>query len=296
MSSSSLHNWYGRTLRPPRPFIGRPKGPVLWHCRPPFAFSGVSVAAAKNGLLISNSCPPQTRGPPLSQACPALPGGSHGDVAKTLAVADDVIRAKRARIGNEREKVLGQWAQVLLIIGEASGVVTKMIGSGEQVCASAPTLLAVFEGKATATLQKRLCAINLFLTWCRSFGFQGFPLSEAVAFEYVKDLHAEAAPPTRAKSFREALNFAHGVLEVDLGGANMSRRVQGAALQSLSRKALLRQRAPLTVSMLSYLEQLTVVDVLERDSVMAGFFVLAALGRARAGDLARAAREPFLGL
>ena len=63
-------------------------------------------------------------------------------MAKTLAVADDVIQAKRARIGNEREKVLGQWAQVLLIIGEASGVVAASVVGAPAVVGAAGVVAA----------------------------------------------------------------------------------------------------------------------------------------------------------
>ena len=71
-----------------------------------------------------------------------------------------------------------------------------------------------------------------------------------------------------------------------------SRRVVGSALLSLERKKLLRQRAPLSVSMVLALECLACAP--SRDDILAGLLLLSVFGRLSVGDMLQIDTESVL--
>ena len=159
---------------------------------------------------------------------------------------------------------------------------------------------AVF-GKPARTLAKRACSLRLYVRWAHASGFKAFPLTEDVVFKYLDDLLMEGAPPTRAQSFTEALNFAKGYVGLQgVPDALSSRRVHGAVLASYARKGVLKKRAPLTKAEVLSLESFMMDDSTDpdmpRDKILAGFALFCLYTRTRVGDAARICIEPTLDL
>ena len=155
---------------------------------------------------------------------------------------------------------------------------------------------AAFFGKPSSTLAKRANSIRLYIRWAQASGRKPFPLSEEGVFSYLDDLNLEGAPPTRAASFKEALNFAKGY--AGLGGVTevlSSRRVQGAALASYSRKREVLKRLALSKVEILRLEAfLADPSGAVRDRVLAGFLLFCLFARLRVGDATRLDQEPTL--
>ena len=126
------------------------------------------------------------------------------------------------------------------------------------------------------------------MRWAPASGFKTFPLSEVV-FKYLDDFLQEGAPPTRAQSFTEALNFAKGHVGLQgVPGALSSRRVHGAVLASFARKDVRKQRSPFTKSEVVSLEFFMVDESaspdMERDKILAGFALFCLYTRTKVGD------------
>jgi hypothetical protein len=158
------------------------------------------------------------------------------------------------------------------------------------------TFAAVFHGKPAGTLMKRASSMRMYVRWARAARLSPFPLTEEIVFRYVDDLGLEGAPPTRARSFTEALNFSKGY--VGLGGVTdilSSRRVQGAASASYSRKREVRKRFPLTkVECIKLETLLSDSSAPPRDRILAGFLLMCLYSRVRVGDATRIKHEPTL--
>jgi len=133
--------------------------------------------------------------------------------------------------------------------------------------------------------------LRLFRRWACDEGHPDLVLSEPLLFEYFRFLESTKAPPSRPQGLREALWFAHGAFEVDIAGFDSS-RVRGLATRSLDRRGALRQRAPLSVDMVAYLESIAANEE-HVDGLLAGSLLFCLMGRARVGDLRRGAVEPF---
>lgn len=127
-----------------------------------------------------------------------------------------------------------------------------------------------------------------FRDWCLEFVTDKWlPLTEPLAWDYVRWLKANSAPATKATSFMEACRFCWFVLGVE--GANLvesSFRVKGASNQMKATKRPWRPADLLTVR-----EVLRLHEVLEADSfhvvdrLFCGHMLHLLYGRARWSDL-----------
>ena len=183
-----------------------------------------------------------------------------------------------------------KWMVIIHAAGDCSSVAQMLDSGGEAV------LEDVFAMKKNGTLQVRASAMMLYIRWAKAKGFDAFPLVEDVVYKYMDDLRRDKAPATRANSFRSALAFCKGVLQ--LKGVDeilQSGRITGSAHRSFMTKRVLRQRDALTVHQVSVLESiLDNSDAPLHDRVFAGHCLLCLYGRLRFGDSQGIEEEPKL--
>ena len=212
----------------------------------------------------------------------------------------DAVRLPETDIATQ--EALRSWRAVVAEMGTSSELFNQMLESESDRIAER-SFAAAFFGKPASTLAKRAASLRLFIRWAHSVKVDPFPLEEKIVFQYMEDLLYEGAPPTRAQTFKESLNFAHGF--VGLQGVRdvlTSRRIQGSALSSLARKSEPKKRSPLTKAELVLLEQFVVRgsdedpgrDASWRDRCMAGFALFCVYCRLRVGDASRIHSEPKL--
>ena len=224
--------------------------------------------------------------------------------------AADVV-AKRRRLDElvikddshspDMVEALRLWRGILGVMGTSSELYVQMCDADSDHVASR-SFEAAFFGKPASTLNKRALSLMQYIRWARSAKVEPFPLGESVIFQYMEDLLQEGAPPTRAQSFSESLNFSSGY--VGLQGAREalgSRRVKGSAMANFVRKNETRKREPLTKAELVLLEWFVVDGPADntdsggmRDRILAGFVLFCVYARLRVGDASRIDREPTL--
>lgn len=74
---------------------------------------------------------------------------------------------------------------------------------------------ACFAVKSPNTLLKRYYAIKAYCDWLQLMGYVCWlPLSELVAWHYIRDLHSSNRSPSKAASFVEAVRFLYFVVKV----------------------------------------------------------------------------------
>ena len=195
---------------------------------------------------------------------------------------------------------LRTWRGLLGEMGESSGLFNQVMSCENGKIADRSFNFAFF-GTPASTLAKRACSLRLYVSWAHASGFKAFPLSEEVVFKYLDDFLQEGAPPTRAQSFTEALNFAKGYVGLQgVPDALSSRGVHGAVLASFARKGVRKQRSALTKAEVVSLESFTMDESIspdmERDKILAGFALLCLYTRTRVGDASRISTEPTVDL
>ena len=111
--------------------------------------------------------------------------------------------------------------------------------------------------KATSTIQARMSAMLLFVKWALQHvpDEQVLPMSEEVAYTYLRMLLENNGPPTRGNSFLQGWNFCVYFIGFDDPfRLATSRRCKGAAHSLYLRKRPLCRKAVLTVVMVMVLE------------------------------------------
>jgi hypothetical protein len=170
-----------------------------------------------------------------------------GDAASKIAKKRHITDVRIQQFDDEvLEDALRTWRGVLAEMGDAS-VLCRQVLACENTSLANRSFAAAFFGKPATTLVRRAGSLRLYIRWAHATGRSPFPLSEDTIFRYFDDLNLEGAPPTRASSFKESLNFSKGY--VGLEGVTevlSSRRIQGAALTSFARKRGTRKRLVLT--------------------------------------------------
>ena len=178
----------------------------------------------------------------------ALDDGDDDDIAQKIATKKRRMMDITIQDFDDRklDEALRTWRGLVGEMGESSGLFNQIMSCENGKVADRSFNFAFF-GKPASTLAKRACSLRLYVRWAHASGFKAFPLSEDVVFKYLDDLLMEGAPPTRAQSFTEALNFAKGYVGLQgVHDALSSRRVHGAVLASYARKDVRKQRSPLT--------------------------------------------------
>ena len=229
--------------------------------------------------------------------------------AKVHDAADVIVKRRRLEempidddpTGPALAEALRMWRGILGVMGNSSELFIQM-GEATSERVASRSFSSAFFGKPPSTLNKRAISLMQYIRWARSSKLEPFPLSEAVIFQYMEDLLEEGAPPTRAQSFSEALNFSSGYVGL-LGVREVlgSRRVKGSAMANFVRKNEPRKRQPLTKAELVLLEWFMVDGPSDdpdsmgmRDRILAGFVLFCVYGRLRVGDASRINREPTL--
>lgn len=126
----------------------------------------------------------------------------------------------------------------------------------------------------------------LYIRWACAKGRDPFPLEEDQCYEYVDQLRRHGAPATRAASFRSALAFCKGTLELEgVDEVLKSARISGSAHRTFLTKRVLRQRDALTVHQVCILGRLVCEQSFPiQDRIFAGHCLVCIYGRLRFGD------------
>ncbi len=97
---------------------------------------------------------------------------------------------------------------------------------------------ACFGLKSPGTLQKRLYALRAFSDWCGTMGnINWLPLSESIAWQYIRHLKTSGAPATKAATFLEAARFGWFIVGLDGGDeVQSSLRARGLSSQLFASK------------------------------------------------------------
>ena len=180
------------------------------------------------------------------------------------------------------------WKIVIDEARKACKAASMLDQSGESV------LEDIFAKKKNGTLQVRLSAMMLYIRWARSKGWDAFPISDDQVYQYVDQLRKDGAPATRANSFRSALAFCKGTIQLEgVDEVLQSGRVTGSAHRSYLTKRILRQRDALTVVQVSTLEVIVAEASFPlQDRVFAGHCLLCIYARLRFGDSQGIDSEP----
>lgn len=222
-------------------------------------------------------------------AAPAVPWRSDGTFV-TLRVPTPKVRWS-ADPNGERDLAISRWRGLVDAAGTRSKLYSQLMSANESEVDG--ILKDAFYTKSTATLKKRLGAMQLYLA---TVGRErAFPFKEEVCYQYLTRLRADGAPATRATSFLEAVGFCATLLGVHCEpDACTSARVRGAAMAAYDGKRLTKQAPPMEVELVRTLELATRLAQSAEDRELAGFATFVVHSRARASDAARAQSEPVL--
>ena len=251
----------------------------------------LSWAHAANHVppLLAVPRPPQAQAPEVFVDGPVV-----------IPELSDAVAAKRARKDvDERTFVLSQLTDLLSKYYMHTSMLEKIFAEEGVLDPMSESILALFYIKKTATLQKRASSLRIYARWFETSGYLTEQFAEeAVVFKYTCFLHNENAPATRASSLREALNFVGGTLSLDQTEMQQSRRIKGMCCRLRRGAHAVRQRDPLTKSMVNDLEKLLVseADAGTIDAVLAATALFGLYARVRVGDLRRCSIEPTLSM
>jgi hypothetical protein len=152
-----------------------------------------------------------------------------------------------------------------------------------------------FAAKSTSTLRNRGYAMTQYARWASNNGVKSYPLSEDKVYSYFRWCRSVGIAATRLTKFREALAFSKFTIGLEVPSDILeSRRIAGAALNMLRTKRPLRQRDPLTVVCVRFLEE----QLMQSDDgfvgVLIGYFLFLLHARCRYSDGMHVAEEPTI--
>lgn len=225
---------------------------------------------------------------------PAFPRAAAPAKQVRVTTLTDERAAKRLRApADARQRAVSFFSGFLERFKDHSGLAAKMVIEHEPFDETSKSLCAVLEARKTATIMKRASSIRTFLAWFDSVGLEpALLLAERTVFDYLTFTNEQRCGATTGIAFLQSLNFVGGLFNMDVKAAVSSPRVRGLVVR-LSRTAQpRRQRAPLSVAMLEFLEKVAYNDTDDLKGVIAGAAVFTCLARARVGDVRRCATEP----
>ena len=197
--------------------------------------------------------------------------------------ADIVVHKTDQTWQEERESILQnalkRWLMVCTYFN-AKTMIRVHLDCALEEMAKLTILADVFRGRAPATLLKRVRAVEKM---CQHLGIGAFPPTEAAVYEFFTLERSLGAPPSRLRSYMEALNFCRHILNMDeLTSVVNSRRCLGTTSSDVPHVAA--QAEPLKVEELKLLHK-----VLQSgepwDRVFAGALLFATYSRSRWADL-----------
>ena len=179
----------------------------------------------------------------------------------------------------EREKEIERWMVVVHALGDESPMGKMIDCEGDRVVHD------IFAKKKTGTLKTRCVAMMLYIRWAQSKNLSPFPLTVATVYSYVDELRKSGAPATRASSFRSALAFIKGTLNVKGVDAILDNSaISGSCHRSYVTKRVLKQRDALTTDQVMTLETVVEHGQTLAEKVFAGHCLMCTYGRLRFGD------------
>jgi hypothetical protein len=150
----------------------------------------------------------------------------------------------------------------------------------------ANSLSNTFAGKSTATLYKRGTTLMAWLRWCHLESIKR-PLSfaEDEVYHYLQQMQHSGAAPTKAASFRQALNFAVHIVGLNTAGPALSSpRIAGLCRAMLGLKPPTRQALVLLCDEIMILESYCLHGECVQDLIAAGFFLYMLFSCSRFSD------------
>ena len=203
-------------------------------------------------------------------------------------------QARLNKPAEARAKALDVFGRLLFELGHKAGLYAKLSAGQEAFDHTSPSLQAVFATRKTGTLLKRAASLTQYRRYQASLGFDFLSFREEDVFSYMRCLAMNKAPPTRAQAAREALNLTAAMFEIADKSFGSSARIRGVAVRELERKQVTKQRAPLTVPMVSTLEDLFFRTDEGVKRILIGNLLFILFARARVGDMAKSDFEPVL--
>ena len=257
-----------------------------------------AVLSDRTGLEAQNSWtsmlhlpPPLPREQP--QAVVKVPGEPRSTIGQGPVFTSVVaLRAAAVDPSQERQIKHGRavlmWAQILFRFQDRSSIYNQIASEGEVTVELLKESVSASVGvRSPFTVHKRAGSFSAFIRWLDiARPAIGSKVHERHAWEYVQDLKAQQAAPSKASSFLSSVRFAHFVLGLEIVDDLLSNRVSGLSAQMLAEKRKLQQSATLTVSQALELHALLESGTLHRfDRVIVAAILIRLYARARHGDL-----------
>jgi len=209
----------------------------------------------------------------LKRSLPDRASDSYADVVKH--VTEQTWQEERESL---LQSALKRWLVVVISFDPATTVWMQLSAEADDV-GKLTVLGDLFRGKAPATLLKRARAVEKL---CGYFGIGSFPASEQKIYQFFQHERAKGAPPSRLKSYLEALAFCLHVFSMsELKDAVVSKRLHGCTIPSVPTCTV--QAAPLTVEELTRLHE-TLHEQCDWNAMFAGAVLFVVYSRARWAD------------
>ena len=198
---------------------------------------------------------------------------SYADVVKH--VTDQSWQEERESL---LQSALKRWLVVVISFDPATTVWMQLAAETEDV-GKLTVLGDLFRGKAPATLLKRARAVEKM---CSFFGIGAFPTSEQQMYHFFQEERAKSAPPSRLRSYLEALAFCFHVFSMtELRDVISSKRLHGSTIPSVPTCVV--QASPLSVEELTKLHSV-LHEQCSWDAMFAGSVLFVVYARARWAD------------
>lgn len=198
---------------------------------------------------------------------------SYADVVKH--VTDQSWQEERESL---LQSALKRWLVVVISFDPTTTVWVQLAAETGDV-GKLTVLGDLFRGKAPNTLLKRARAVEKL---CGFFGVGAFPTSEQKIYQFFQSERAKGAPPSRLKSYLEALAFCFHVFSMsELREVVASKRLHGCTIPAVP--TCVTQAAPLTIEELTKVHGI-LQDQCDWNSVFAGAVLFVVYSRARWAD------------
>ena len=196
--------------------------------------------------------------------------------------ADVVRHVPEVTWQEERESMLQsalkRWLVVVISFNRSATVWQQLATESEDV-GKISVLSDLFRGKAPATLLKRVRAVEKL---CQFLGVGCFPAEEASIYKFFQHERYAGAPPSRLRSYLEAIAFCYHVFSMaELQEAVTSKRLHGCTIAEIP--GGVTQASPLTVDELCRLHTI-LHERCDWTAVFVGAVLFVTYSRARWAD------------
>ena len=128
------------------------------------------------------------------------------------------------------QSALKRWLVVVISFNRSATVWQQLATESEDV-GKISVLSDLFRGKAPATLLKRVRAVEKL---CQFLGVGCFPAEEASIYKFFQHERYAGAPPSRLRSYLEAIAFCYHVFSMaELQEAVTSKRLHGCTIAEI---------------------------------------------------------------